>query len=129
MSLWDGDTNLFLRDRDDDPRKLGLTDLAYQFVAGLKKHAKAYIALTAPTVTSYKRLVIGAPDERRDLGARLRHLRLEQPDDDAPDPRGRAGSRTGPSTAPATPTSPRPPSSPPGWTGSSAASTRATRPT
>src|SRR6185437_14662264 len=27
---------------------------------GLKKHAKAYIALTAPTVTSYKRLVIGA---------------------------------------------------------------------
>ena len=61
MSLWDGDTNLFLRDRDDDPRKLGLTDLAYQFVAGLKAHAKAYIALTAPTVTSYKRLVIGAP--------------------------------------------------------------------
>jgi glutamine synthetase len=61
MSLWDGETNLFLRDRDEDPRKLGLTDLAYRFVAGLKAHAKAYIALTAPTVTSYKRLVIGAP--------------------------------------------------------------------
>ena len=29
--------------------------------AGLKEHAKAYIALSAPTVSSYKRLVIGAP--------------------------------------------------------------------
>jgi len=61
MSLWDGDTNLFLRDRDSDPRGMGLSDLAYNFIAGLKTHAKAYIALTAPTVSSYKRLVIGAP--------------------------------------------------------------------
>ena len=61
MSLWDGDTNLFARDRDDDPRNLGLSDLAYNFIGGLKAHAKAYIALSAPTVSSYKRLVIGAP--------------------------------------------------------------------
>jgi glutamine synthetase len=61
MSLWDGEENLFLRDTDDDARGLGLTDLAYKFIAGLKEHAKAYIALTAPTVSSYKRLVIGAP--------------------------------------------------------------------
>ena len=61
MSLWDGDTNLFDRERGDDPRNLGLTDLAYQFIGGLKKHAKAYIALSAPTVSSYKRLVTGAP--------------------------------------------------------------------
>ena len=61
MSLWDGEENLFLRDAGEDPRGLGLTDLAYQFIAGLKEHAKAYIALTAPTVSSYKRLVIGAP--------------------------------------------------------------------
>ncbi len=61
MSLWDGDTNLFLRDADEDPRGLGLSEIAYQFIAGLKAHAKAYIALTAPTVSSYKRLVIGAP--------------------------------------------------------------------
>ncbi len=61
MSLWDGETNLFMRDPGDDPRGLGLSDLAYQFIAGLKAHAKAYIALTAPTVSSYKRLVIGAP--------------------------------------------------------------------
>jgi glutamine synthetase len=61
MSLWDGDTNLFDRERGDDPRNLGLTDLAYHFIGGLKKHAKAYIALSAPTVSSYKRLVTGAP--------------------------------------------------------------------
>jgi glutamine synthetase len=36
---------------------MGLSELAYQFVGGLKAHAKAYIAVTAPTVTSYKRLV------------------------------------------------------------------------
>ncbi|MGD5596700.1 hypothetical protein QUT21_22500, partial [Xanthomonas citri pv. citri] len=61
MSLWDGETNLFGRDQADDPRNLGLSDLAYQFIGGLKEHAKAYIGLTAPTVSSYKRLVIGAP--------------------------------------------------------------------
>ncbi len=61
MSLWDGETNLFARDRSDDPRGLGLSEVAYQFIAGLKEHAKAYIAVTAPTVSSYKRLVIGAP--------------------------------------------------------------------
>jgi glutamine synthetase len=61
MSLWKDGVNLFEADPADDPRGLGLTDLAYQFVGGLKAHAKAYIAVTAPTVTSYKRLVVGAP--------------------------------------------------------------------
>ena len=40
---------------------MGLSEKGYHFVGGLKKHAKAYIALTAPAVNSYKRLVIGAP--------------------------------------------------------------------
>jgi len=54
MSLWDGETNLFLD--ENDPRGLGLSDLAYHFIGGLKKHARAYIAVTASTVNSYKRL-------------------------------------------------------------------------
>jgi len=57
MSLWDGDTNLFLD--ESDPRGLGLSELAYNFVGGLKRHARAYSALTAPTVNSYKRLKVG----------------------------------------------------------------------
>jgi glutamine synthetase len=61
VSLWKDGVNVFERDPGDDPRGLGLSELAYQFVAGLKTHAKAYIALTAPTVNSYKRLVVGAP--------------------------------------------------------------------
>jgi glutamine synthetase len=61
MSLWRDGVNLFDADPADDPRGLGLTELAYQFIGGLKAHAKAYIGVTAPTVTSYKRLVVGAP--------------------------------------------------------------------
>src|SRR3989475_3461503 len=58
MSLWDGETNLFLD--EDDPRGLGLSETAYHFVGGLKKHARAYSAVSAPTVNSYKRLKLGS---------------------------------------------------------------------
>jgi glutamine synthetase len=57
MSLWDGDTNLFLD--ENDPRGLGLSETAYHFIGGLKRHARAYSAVTAPTVNSYKRLKLG----------------------------------------------------------------------
>jgi glutamine synthetase len=57
MSLWDGDQNLFLD--EGDARGLGLSKLAYHFLGGLKKHARAYSAVTAPTVNSYKRLKVG----------------------------------------------------------------------
>ncbi|MEX2464344.1 MAG: hypothetical protein WD428_00555, partial [Gaiellaceae bacterium] len=57
MSLWDGETNLFLD--ENDPRGFGLSETAYQFIGGLTKHARAYSAVTAPTVNSYKRLKVG----------------------------------------------------------------------
>jgi glutamine synthetase len=62
VSLWRDGVNLFERDPAEDPRGFGLSELAYKFLAGLKAHAKAYIALTAPTVNSYKRLCVGAPN-------------------------------------------------------------------
>ena len=39
---------------------LGLSATAYAFIGGLKAHARAYSALTAPTVNSYKRLKLGS---------------------------------------------------------------------
>src|SRR6266516_813137 len=58
MSLWDGETNLFLD--EDDPRGLGLSETAYKFIGGLKQHAREYSDVTAPTVNSYKRLKLGS---------------------------------------------------------------------
>src|SRR3984885_9751179 len=61
VSLWKDGENVFARDVAEDPRGLGLSELAYNFIGGLKANAKAYIAVTAPTVNSYKRLKGGAP--------------------------------------------------------------------
>ena len=58
MSLWKDGVNVFAD--DSDPRGLGLSSLAYNFVGGLKTHARASSALTAPTVNSYKRLKPGS---------------------------------------------------------------------
>jgi glutamine synthetase len=57
MSLSDGERNLFLDKADK--RGLDLSPLAYQFTAGLLKHGPALAAICAPTVNSYKRLVVG----------------------------------------------------------------------
>ncbi len=57
LSLWKDGENVFLD--EGDPRGLGLSELAYHFVGGLKTHARAYSAITAPTVNSYKRLKVG----------------------------------------------------------------------
>jgi glutamine synthetase len=60
-SLWDAasDTTLFLD--EEDPRGLGISKLAYQFAAGLIENSCALVAVTAPTVNSYKRIGVGAP--------------------------------------------------------------------
>lgn len=55
MSLADLETgqNLF----EDPQDSCGLSKLGYQFIAGVLRHAKAIVAVTCPTVNSYKRLV------------------------------------------------------------------------
>ncbi|MGH1538902.1 MAG: type III glutamate--ammonia ligase [Arenicella sp.] len=49
--------NLF--NDDSDKNGMGLSKMAYHFTAGLLHHAKALCAIAAPTVNSYKRLVVG----------------------------------------------------------------------
>ncbi|MDN6128273.1 MAG: type I glutamate--ammonia ligase, partial [Tetragenococcus halophilus] len=55
MSLFKGKENAFY----DESGELELSKTAYQFLAGLIKHARAYTAVCDPTVNSYKRLVPG----------------------------------------------------------------------
>jgi len=57
-SIGDADgTNLF--EDEDDPRGMALSKLAYSFLGGIIAHAPALTALAAPSVNSYKRLVVG----------------------------------------------------------------------
>ena len=58
MSLFDAGTgdNLFVT--DDDPRGCGLSTLGYRFIAGLLRHLATISAVVAPTVNSYKRLIL-----------------------------------------------------------------------
>ncbi len=57
LSISDGKRNLF--EDASDPNGLSLSKLAYHFLGGLLAHAPALTALCAPTVNSYKRLVVG----------------------------------------------------------------------
>jgi glutamine synthetase len=57
LSLGDGKRNLFAD--KSDANGLELSPMAYHFLAGLLAHAPALTALCAPTVNSYKRLVVG----------------------------------------------------------------------
>lgn len=54
LSLWDnaGQENLFY----DPQGELGLSQLGYQFIAGVLHSAEALCAITNPTVNSYKRI-------------------------------------------------------------------------
>ncbi|WP_173916427.1 type I glutamate--ammonia ligase [Halobacillus sp. Marseille-Q1614] len=55
MSLFNEDGNAFF----DENGKEQLSEVAYQFTAGIIKHATNFTAVTNPTINSYKRLVPG----------------------------------------------------------------------
>jgi len=58
LSISDGkNKNLFYDAKDK--RGMGLSKLGYQFLAGILHHAPALTAIAAPTINSYKRLVVG----------------------------------------------------------------------
>jgi glutamine synthetase len=56
MSLFDEKGKNLFYNQDDEFK---LSELAYSFIAGQLKHARALSAVVAPTVNSYKRLVPG----------------------------------------------------------------------
>jgi glutamine synthetase len=58
ISIGDAKTKNLFHD-DSDKRGLGLSKMGYQFLGGLLKHARGLTALCAPSVNSYKRLVVG----------------------------------------------------------------------
>jgi glutamine synthetase len=60
-SLWDSATGEELFADPADPRGLGLSQMAYQYIGGLITHGPAMAAVTCPTVNSYKRIGVGAP--------------------------------------------------------------------
>lgn len=55
MSLFTEEGNAFYEESD----RCGLSETAYQFLAGLLKHASGYTAICNPIINSYKRLVPG----------------------------------------------------------------------
>ncbi|QJQ04876.1 type III glutamate--ammonia ligase [Undibacterium piscinae] len=94
LSIADADGKLIFgsaQDKSTDERGLGLSTIAYQFMAGLLEHAPALTALCAPTVNSYKRLMcgqslsgtswapafIGFGDNNRTTVARVVYQRIE----------------------------------------------------
>jgi len=56
LSVWDraGKKNLFEDDKDKEG--MGLSALAYNFIGGLINHADSLVAISNPTVNSYKRI-------------------------------------------------------------------------
>jgi len=60
-SLWDTANGAELFVDPADSRGLGMSRLGYQYIAGLIAHAPALAGVTCPTVNSYKRIGVGAP--------------------------------------------------------------------
>jgi glutamine synthetase len=53
MSLWNDGANAFA----DSADQMGLSQLAYEFLAGVLAHGRGLAALCNPTINSYRRLV------------------------------------------------------------------------
>jgi glutamine synthetase len=58
LSIGDRENDNLFQD-DSDKNGMGLSRLGYHFIGGLLQHAPALCAFAAPTVNSYKRLVVG----------------------------------------------------------------------
>lgn len=58
ISLGNGRSKNLFHD-DADKHGMGLSKMGYQFLGGLLAHARALAAVLAPSVNSYKRLVVG----------------------------------------------------------------------
>ena len=61
ISLWDPTGKINLFEDNQDPRGLGLSPLAYEFLGGIIDNSDGLSAILAPTVNSYKRIGVGAP--------------------------------------------------------------------
>jgi glutamine synthetase len=60
-SIWDAKSGAELFADPSDSRGLGLSEMAYHYIGGLIEHGPALAGVTCPTVNSYKRFGVGAP--------------------------------------------------------------------
>ena len=58
LSLYDLKTGSNQFESENDPRGCGLSQLGYQFLAGILRHLPTVCAVVAPMVNSYKRLIV-----------------------------------------------------------------------
>ena len=58
ISVWDlaGETNVFAGDGEGQTGEVGLSEQGKHFLGGIMAHAKGMVAITNPTVNSYKRI-------------------------------------------------------------------------
>ena len=87
LSLWDGDTNLFLD--EDDARGLGLSETAYHFIGGPEEAREGVQRGHRADGQLVQAAQAGVDLERSHVVAGVDQLRVQQPHADAADPRPR----------------------------------------